>query len=259
MLFSIAACKKKSLERLDEDVSLANVLVKSKLVVGVDISHPPLSFIGSNGMVTGFDIDILTAVAKNMDIDIFFRPIKWTEKLSLLNRGEIDCLAGGFSLDKSQKNLYEATKPYFRNAYMLMVLKESNYYEIEDLRGKQIGGERDSAGINTISRNNKLREMFPIIKRYPGVMHGVLELKKGEIEGVVADATSISKILTDHPGEFRVFEKGLVLDFYGYAFKKGNKSLKNEIEKNLLDLEKKGTLLEISVDWFGSDVLIIGK
>ena len=49
------------------------------------------------------------------------------------------------------------------------------------------------------------------------------------------------------------------MDYYVYAFKKGNLALKNEVEKNLLKLEQQGTLEKISRKWFGADRIILGK
>ncbi len=259
MLFSFISCQKKEIERLDKDVSLATVLVRSKLVVGVDIFRPPLSFIGSNGKIVGFDIDALTAVADAMDIDILFRPVKEGEALYLLNSEKIDCIAGGFSISEDKKSLYEATKPYFRNAYMFIVLKETKYNKMQDLEGKPIGGEKDSAGMNVIYSNDDIRKIFTGINSYPTVMHGVLALKEGIIESAVIDVTTMSKIFQDHPDEFRVLKEGLALDFYVYAFQRGSISLKDEIEKKLVELESLGILEEISRKWFGSDVVIIGK
>ncbi len=256
ILFS---CTKEKEELVSNDISLAKVLVKSKLVVGVDLSHPPLCFIDSDGEIVGSDVDILTAVADSMDIDVEFVPIKWAEKNLLLETGKIDCIASGFSLTEERKTMYDMTKPYFKNAQILLVLKEKAYRSLEDLQGKVVGGQANTVGIFELKNNEKFTKLFKKIKEYPGTMSGVSDVKNRGIDAAVTDISTISKILEDDPGIFQIIEEAVASDYYVFAFKKGHVSLKNEVEKTLLELEELGVLEKISRKWFGADVIIIGK
>ncbi len=253
------SCDKFSEDQYVEDVSLSEVLVKSKLVVGIDISHPPLSFIDTNGQLTGCDIDIMTAVADAMDIDVEFCPIKWDEKNLLLESKRIDCIASGFSLTEKRKNMYDMTEPYFKNAQIILVLKEKGYKRIEDLRGKTIGGQAKTVGLDVIKFDKKFDGMFKEVKEYHGTMAGISDVKNRGVDAAIADISIITKILKDNPGVFQIIEEAIASDYYVYAFKKGNHTLKNEVEKTLIELEEFGVLEEISRKWFGADVIIIGK
>ena len=69
----------------------------------------------------------------------------------------------------------------------------------------------------------------------------------------------MAEYLNKEPGVYSLVEQAIALDSYVYAFKKGNKALKAEIERVLYILEKKGVLEKISRKWFSKDLLIFGK
>ncbi len=253
------SCNKESENMILNDSSLSEVLVKSKLVVGVDLSHPPLSFIDSSGRIVGSDIDVMTAVADAMDVDIEFRPIKWADKNLLLESRKIDCIASGFSLTEDRKVMYTMTEPYFKNAQIILVLKEKGYKTIDDLEGKIIGGQANTVGMEVIKNDKKFENIFKAIREYPGTMDGVSDVKNRGIDAAITDISTITKILEDNPDVFQILQEAIASDYYVYAFKKGHNSLKNEVEKTLIELEAFGTLEKISRKWFGADVFIIGK
>ncbi len=253
------SCQKEEKKIDSDDISLAKVLVKSKLVVGVDVSLPPLCFINEEGEVVGFDIDVLKAVADSWEIDIEFYPMIWEEKLLLLNKGVIDCVASGFSLTEERKLSYEMTEPYFKNAQIILVLKEKGYKKIEDLKGKTLAVQTGSLGFDVINESDRFKGLFGAIKEYPSNMSGVSDVKNRGADATITDISTISNILKKNPDIFQIMEEAVASDYYVYAFKKGSVSLKNEVEKTLIELGELGTLEKISRKWFGADVVIIGK
>ena len=46
---------------------------------------------------------------------------------------------------------------------------------------------------------------------------------------------------------------------YGIAFSRKNKSLRDKVQKTLLEMQADGTVAKISTKWFGSDISTIGK
>ncbi|MDO4876094.1 MAG: transporter substrate-binding domain-containing protein, partial [Oscillospiraceae bacterium] len=52
---------------------------------------------------------------------------------------------------------------------------------------------------------------------------------------------------------------GLSTEEYGVGFLKGNKALRDKVQKTLEEMAKDGTMAKISQKWFGSDVTTIGK
>ena len=72
---------------------------KTTLIVGLDNAYPPYGFVGDDGNLTGFDIDLATEVAKRNGWDLELKAIDWDAKDALLNQGTINCIWNGFTME----------------------------------------------------------------------------------------------------------------------------------------------------------------
>ena len=69
------------------------------LIVGLDNAYPPYGFIGDDGNLTGFDIDLATEVAARNGWNLELEAIDWDAKDALLNQGTINCIWNGFTME----------------------------------------------------------------------------------------------------------------------------------------------------------------
>ncbi|MCI9673427.1 MAG: transporter substrate-binding domain-containing protein, partial [Enterorhabdus sp.] len=67
------------------------------LIVGLDNAYPPYGFIGDDGNLTGFDIDLATEVAARNGWNLELEAIDWDAKDALLGQGTINCIWNGFT------------------------------------------------------------------------------------------------------------------------------------------------------------------
>ena len=70
---------------------------EKKVIVGLDDTFVPMGFRDKDGKLTGFDIDLATAVFKEYGINVEFQPIDWSMKEFELNNGTIDLIWNGYS------------------------------------------------------------------------------------------------------------------------------------------------------------------
>ena len=262
LLFSlIFSCKKNEINEISsDDVSLAEVLVRSKIIVGVNAYNPPICFYNNNDEIIGFDIDVFEEIADIMNIEAEFRPIVPTEVNELINTGAIDCIASGFSYSDERNEAYELSQAYLRNAVVILTLKSRNIKNMEDLKGKKIGAQKGSLGADLIKNNPDLMsQIHSLNESYDNIPQILEDLKTLGLDACVGDISLMAEYLNKEPGVYSLVEQAIAQDSYVYAFKKGNKALKTEIERVLYILEKKGVLEKISRKWFGKDLLIFGK
>ena len=81
------------------------------LIVGLDNAYPPYGFIGDDGNLTGFDIDLATEVAKRNGWNLELEAIDWDAKDALLGQGTINCIWNGFTME-GREGKYAFSKPY---------------------------------------------------------------------------------------------------------------------------------------------------
>ena len=262
LLFSlIFSCKKNEINEISsDDVSLAEVLVRSKIIVGVNAYNPPICFYNKKDEITGFDIDVFEEIANIMNIEVEFRPIVPTEVNELITTGSVDCIASGFSYSDERNETYELTQAYLRNAVVILTLRSKNIKTIEDLKDKKIGGQKGSFGADLIKNNpDIMTRIHSLNDSYENIPQMLGDLKNLGLDACVGDISTMTEYLNKEQDVYSLVEQAIALDSYVYAFKKGNKALKTEIERVLYILEKKGVLEKISRKWFGKDLLIFGK
>ncbi|UTC75739.1 amino acid ABC transporter substrate-binding protein [Treponema sp. OMZ 792] len=262
LLFGLMfSCKKnETYEMSSDDVSLAEVLVRSKIIVGVNVYNPPICFYNNNNEIIGFDVDVFKEIANIMNIEAEFRPIVPSEVNELINSGAIDCIASGFSYSNERNETYELTQAYLRNAIVLLTLRSREIKTIEDLKGKKIGGQKGSLGAALIKNNpDMMSQIHSINDSYNNIPQILGDLKTLGLDACVGDISTIAGYLSKEPDVYSLVGQAVALDSYVYACKKGSKALKMEIERVLYVLEKKGILEKISRKWFDADLVIFGK
>lgn len=127
-----------------------------KLVVGFDKSYPPYGFVGDDGEYTGFDLDLAKAVADKQGWDVDYEAIDWDAKDTLLNSGAINCIWNGFTMEGREDD-YTFSEPYMLNEQVLVVKKDAGIKSWDDLAGKTVITQTDSAAQDVLEGDQKDR------------------------------------------------------------------------------------------------------
>ncbi len=230
-----------------------------RFTVGFDANFPPYGYV-VNGEYTGFDLDLAREVAKRNNWQIVLKPINWDAKDMELNSGLIDCIWNGFTIN-GRENSYEWSDPYVDNSQVLMVRKNSPVKSFADLAGKVVAVQTDTPVQKALSAGGKreaLGKTFRKLVVVPNYNNAVMELEAGSIDAVALDIGVAQDKAKS--GNFRIMDEVIISEKYGIGFAKGNKALRDTVQKTLLEMVKDGTAAGISAKYFnGRDVLIIGK
>ena len=133
MIIFIGCSEKKS----SVDNSLQKVKDAKKLVLGLDDTFAPMGFRDNSGEIVGFDIDLAKEVASRMGVALEIKPIDWSSSILSLNKGDIDVLWNGVTINESRKEQINFLKPYLNNRLIIVKPKDRNDINSkEDLAGK---------------------------------------------------------------------------------------------------------------------------
>ncbi|MGP1519959.1 MAG: transporter substrate-binding domain-containing protein [Treponema sp.] len=265
LLFCIASCDRSKGSGTGarysqyEDTSLAKVIVKGSLVVGIMDHAPPCAYIDSNGQTMGFDVDIFKEVAERLDIDVEFKVINWGNKEQILESGGIDCIASAFTFSKDRQLDYALTMPTLYNAQVVVVRNNSNIYELSDLGNRKIGYLNGSNISQIFEEDRKLDADFEQVLPYSSFLVALDDLKLHTVDAVFIDLLIINNIMEKNVSEYRVLKDAVTSEKYVYAFRKNDKLLRNVVNRIMLDLEYEGKVLEFSKKWFGGDIYLFGR
>lgn len=247
----LVGCQAKVVE--DVDNSLNNIIEKGKMIVGFT-EYPPMGF-KENGEVTGFDIDIAKAVGEKLGVEIEFVYIDWDAKVLELEAGNIDMIWNGLTITEDRKKEILFSKPYFNNRIVILTLKESPINSISDLSDKNVGVELQSSGQSALEASEVFGSINEMIK-YTTITEAVLDLKAGGIDAIVADEIFARYAVSKEADAYKIPEDVFNSENYGIGFRLEDVALRDKIDEIIDGLAEDGTALEISLKWFGEDLLL---
>lgn len=253
MSMSLAACSTGS-QATTKEVS---TLDKSTWVIGLDDTFAPLGFRDIDGNLTGYDVDLATAMCKKLGKEVTLQPIDWSMKEAELKSGNIDLIWNGYTITPERKEKVDFTVPYLDNKQIIVVLADSPIHSKADLTGKKIGAQSESSAVTAMEKENDLYASFEGGKAttYEDNNQALMDLDIGRIDAVVADEVVVRYYISLKGDEnYRILAEDFGAEEYGVGFRKGDTEAVDAFNKAYLELKEDGTLATISEKWFGSDV-----
>ena len=99
-------------------------LTPGKLVAGVDANNKPYSYI-DNGKMTGFDVELLRAVAAKLGLSAEFRAQDFSGLLPSVANQQIDLAAGSISITKERLKMVDFSEGYLTGLLSVATLPGS--------------------------------------------------------------------------------------------------------------------------------------
>ncbi len=236
------------------DASGSGDAEKTKFVLGLDDSFPPMGYRDDNDEIVGFDIDLAQAVCDELGMELVLQPIAWESKEMELNNGNIDCIWNGLSVDAERQEKMNLSKPYMENHMVVVVNKDSDIKSRKDLIGKNVGVQKGSTALKA-ANNDEFISQSNLIEYDTNVL-ALTDLPTGRIDAIVLDEVVANYSIKEDQDKYVVLDDFLSAEEYAIAFKKGNDDLKNKVESAIEKLIENGKAAEISNKWFGKDVLL---
>lgn len=259
LVFSIVAVGCGSGESEDSegaDTSLADIQAKGSLVVGCDDAFPPMGFIGDDGEITGFDIELAAMVGEKLGVEAIPKAIEWSSKEMELSSGNIDVIWNGYTINKERNEQVEFTKPYLNNEQVLVVLEDSDIQAKAELEGKAVGAQSQSSGLDALYADEEFSSALSQIPEYDDYLYALLDLETGRIDAVAVDKVLIGYSIQQQPGKYRILDEGLSDEYYGIGSAKGSVALRQAIDTAIDELWEDGSIEELSTKWFGENIVI---
>jgi len=241
------------------DESLNKVTTKGVFVLGLDDAFPPMGFRDANNEIVGYDIDLAKEVAKRMGVKLQPQPIDWNAKEQELNTGKIDCIWNGFTITDERSKALTFTKPYLKNAQVVVVRKGSGFTKLEDLKGKSIGIQAGSSAADAVNNNAAVKTSVKEIIEFKDNLTALMDLEIKGVDAVVMDLLVANDNINRSGKAFAILDEALAPENYGVGFRKADLALMNKVQAALEEKAKDGTIEKISVKWFGADISTVGK
>lgn len=244
---------------LAADSSLKAVKEKGKLVLGLDDSFPPMGFRNDENQIVGYDIDLAREVTRRLGVQLVPQPIDWNAKEQELNTGKIDCIWNGFTITDERKKAMTFTKPYLRNAQVVVVKKGSGYTTLASLKGKKVGLQAGSSAAGALEAAKDFRASLKEVVEFKDNLTALMDLEARGVDAVVMDLILAEDNIKRSGKAYVVLKETLAPEVFGVGFRKNDLALRDAVQQALEAMAKDGTLAKVTVKWFGSDISVVGK
>ncbi len=230
---------------------LQKIKDSGSISVGLEGTYPPFSFVDTDGKLTGFEVELSEALAKELGVKARLQPTKWDGILAALESKRLDIVVNQVTISDERKKKYDFSEPYTVSGIQALVLTKNKdtIKTAQDLAGKKVG-----VGLGT-NYEQWLKDNVPkaIIKTYDDDPSKFQDLRVGRIDAILIDrlaALEYARKAKDTIAAGDAFSRQEA----GVALRKGEPELLDAINKALDKLRADGTLKKLSEKYISADV-----
>lgn len=219
------------------------------LRVGTEGTYSPFSFHDASGELTGYDVEVVTAVAEELGLEVEFSETTWDSIFAGLEAERYDVVANQVTVNDERIAKYDFTAPYTVSTGVAVVAADNDdVTALADIAGLT------AAQSATSNWSQIAADAGAQVEAVEGLTQAVALLKQGRVDVTFNDDLAVLDYLTQS-GDTSVkiaFETGETVE-QAFALRKGS-DLTARIDEALEALRADGRLAEISETWFGQDV-----
>lgn len=222
------------------------------ITVGVEGTYPPFSFQDESGKLTGFEVELSEALAKELGVKAKVQATKWDGMLAALDSKRLDIVVNQVTISDERKKKYDFSQPYTVSGLQALTQKKNadRFNKPEDLKGAKVG-----VGLGT-NYEQWLKENVPdaIVKTYDDDPTKYQDLRVGRIDAILVDRLAALELLKKTGDNLALSGQPFSRQESGVALRKGEPELLKAVNDALDKLRADGTLAKLSEKYFGSDV-----
>lgn len=219
------------------------------LKVGSDIAYAPFEYFDEKQVATGFDIDLMSAIAADMGYKAEFETSAFDGLIPSLQAGKYDCVISAMTITTERAKSVKFSEPYFKAVQYIAFKKGQKYEKLADLKGKKVGVQLNTTGQFAVEDAGIKPQKFDTT---PDALNALLI---GGVDVVVADNQPVlSFIEANKAGDIECVTADTEDEFYGVAFKIDNTELADKVNATLKKFKENGKYEEIYKKWFKGEI-----
>lgn len=222
-----------------------------KFVIASDAAFPPMEFVDENKQIVGFDIDLITAIAKDQKFEFEIKNTAWDGIFAGLEGGEYDAILSSVTITDERKQKYDFSDPYINAGQAVVVrMDETQIASDKDLPGKKVGAQIGTTGAFAVQAISGAT-----LKEYDTIDLALLDLVNKNIEAVVVDTPVAADYALASPqfaGKLKIVGEPFTEEYYGLVVQKGDpKGLLPLFNAGLKNVKASGEYDKIYAKWIG--------
>ncbi len=222
-----------------------------------DDEYPPFGFVGQDGALAGFNIDLARAICEELKVACTIQARRFDSILDVIAKGEADAAIASIAITPATRARVDFSRPYYRTPGRFLSRRDGPATP-DDIRPETLAGAR--VGVVAGSAHEAyLTQYFPDTARapYPTLAALLSAVRRGEAPLAFGDGVTFAVWLNgaDSAG-CCAFRGGPWLDgaFFGegvgVALRRDNVTLRRAIDFALLRIAQQGGYTELYLKHF---------
>ena len=212
-----------------------------------DPTFPPMELASPSGAISGFDVDMASALAKTWGASS--KPVKtpFPGLIPALNAKKCDAVISGIFVTPDR--LKQAPAVIYMETHRVLIVKNGN--------PKHVSGPNGLKGLNvSVQAGTKYEEYLKALKSkigfnlqsYPGDNDAVAQVIIGRADAVLTQDTSFAFQAKAHPGKISVGYTFPDKNAFGIYYRKGD-AIGAQIKSGVAKLKSNGTLVKLAAKY----------
>ncbi len=237
--------------------TLADILARGTLIVGVDENFYPLSYKDDSGNFAGLDIDLANEICTILGVTPEFVAVPWAQKEQMLNTGEVDCLMSGLAITQNRAQIMNFTRAYLSNMLVIYTKPEISVSSVSDLAGLSIGVQEGRTAIEVAQSSYIYDSIKNDIIEYPAYTMAFEDMEKNILDCVIVP--DVYKAMGE--SDLRELYSTAMLDFgdapVAIGTRKTDPELSTAIDDALASLMQDGTVEALNMTHYNMDIYVV--
>jgi polar amino acid transport system substrate-binding protein len=230
-----------------------DLITSGTLTVGSDTTYPPQEFVDTaSGKATGFDIDLITAMAESMGLKVNIKTANFNTIIDDLSAKRYDVAISALTINDERKHKADFV-PYFNAGESLIVQKGNpqNLKAVNDLCGKAVGVQDGTVELDDLNAANKEAcknnpIMLTVLKDQTDVIQLLVNKR---VVATYQDSPVTDYYIKQNPGQFETGGSIVNAAQEGIAVRKGDASMLTALQAAFNQVKKDGTYDSLFTKW----------
>ena len=214
-------------------------IVEGKLTMSTNAQFPPYEMTTDDGGFEGIDVEIATAIAEKLGLELDILDMDFDSALLAVQQGKSDIVMAGVTVNEDRLLVMDFSTSY-ANGVQVVIVKEGSGITIDNMGEGLIGTQRGTTG--NIYCTDDYGEDH--VMAYDDGFTAVQALMNGQVDCVVIDNAPAQEFVKNNAG-LEILDTEYANEDYAIGVNKGNTELLDAINGALETLIADGTVQSI--------------
>ncbi|MCG7657971.1 transporter substrate-binding domain-containing protein [Wielerella bovis] len=251
MVLGVTACSDNAKQAESPTTTQTTAESTNKLSYRVvsEVSYAPFIMRDENKKISGFEYDLLNAIAAKQGFTLTFEPHTWEGIFDTLDSNRTDIISAGLSITEERKQKWSFSDAYFQTSIAALVPENSPIKSFADLKARKVGFQKGALSEQFAKQfgadlSNSQPSNTSWLRWKSIVSNGN--------EAIIDDVGPLKYYEKQYPNEkVRIITDDSLPKFdYGFAVRKTDAELLNKLNAGLAQIKQDGTYDRLYQQYF---------